>query len=1181
MAYPQRQFQQAPSNASYNARQAPYAHQRQQQHVMKQHAYYNNPQNRNHYERPFQETSFRQDRDFQEAHNFGPNYGSPQWPQQDAEWAPEAQQPYTNPADYARPTPSQMRPRQGAYQDQTDQQNYAQRPPAGTPYQQNQNTPWGTQSPQMPGYQQQFYQPSDRGLGPPPTEGYDGTSSHPRTNGYHAPGELQNSDGNYDRRYHNPPVLHDPPTPFHHQQRSWPVQDVRANNAGWGQEAADAQAKSHASSSSSGKPKKTTKERIRMDPTPAETISWDNPFPTFPKSSKKSNPPPDDELSRSMDGMGIDNRSNSREAQSNRPPNAERKIGSDSLRKDGQAFSRRKSEEKPMKANEMPLERNPARGQVAPGPQYGITPIQQSYDQTVMPPEGIRPGTDHGRYLENTTGVYAFGQPGAYLADSQRSKTMPNTISETMMDPHPPKPYGRHTSFEDGRHRLVNEQVSRGYEGPPQSQIPTAPTHPHSQPFEIASARQYPDSDQWASNPYPHHSQQSSLGDFFDSYYHSPHHSDPNFAQRHAGHSRIPPDQDMPNFDNMPETEASHRRGMTIDDHLRPQQSAAALPPMPQLPVSGRSPPIPRSQEAFARSKSSPNLQEQRTQPTQQYSDGFDFDLPGSVPAMYCPGPSPSRNNYESINTIEQPNRRPFPQNAGEHPSPVSARHVQATGRPRANESHGRQPFSRPPDRQGPPSMPRGPTSNNSQGQGLRNGPGPTGRSGPTSPPTGPQSNPDALPAHPAPVRAGLMQHAPANQPPRPPPVRQYPQGSSSQPQTSANPRPQISRPPREISEPAAVTHEGLERLRQNVRKSPSDHKMQLLLAKKLVEAASVLADEGGRADAKTASRNRERFNSEAYKLVKKLVQSGYPDAMFYFGDCYTRGFLGLESDAKEAFGQYQSAAKAGHAQAAYRVAVCCEMGLEEGGGTKRDAVKAMQWYHRAATLGDTPAMYKMGVIQLKGLLGQPKNAKAALSWLQKAAEKADKENPHALHELALLYEEPNGIEGLRKDEGHAKQLFIEAANLGYKFSQFRLGRAFEYGLLGCPIDPRQSIAWYSKAAVQDEHQSELALSGWYLTGSEGVLQQSDTEAYLWARKAAQAGLAKAEYAMGYFTEVGIGAPANLEDAKRWYWRSASQNFPKARERLEDLRRGGAKMQKTRVSRSKMNKQSEGECVVM
>ena len=134
-------------------------------------------------------------------------------------------------------------------------------------------------------------------------------------------------------------------------------------------------------------------------------------------------------------------------------------------------------------------------------------------------------------------------------------------------------------------------------------------------------------------------------------------------------------------------------------------------------------------------------------------------------------------------------------------------------------------------------------------------------------------------------------------------------------------------------------------------------------------------------------------------------------------------------------------------------------------------------------------------------------------------------------------------IDGVQHDEAASRRYFTQAANLGYKFSQFRLGCAYEYGLLGCNVDPRQSIAWYSKAAVQEEHQSELALSGWYLTGTEGVLQQSDTEAYLWARKAAQAGLAKAEYAMGYFTEVGIGAPANLEDAKRWYWKSACESI--------------------------------------
>ncbi|KAI4268384.1 MAG: hypothetical protein LQ337_007879 [Flavoplaca oasis] len=913
-----------------------------------------------------------------------------------------------------------------------------------------------------------------------------------------------------------------------------------------------------------------------MNPMSPETISWDNPFPTFPKNNKKNNRPGEKDLIDSMASSSITDRSNSRQAGSNRPAAVDKQNNFDSSHNAGQAYPQRQPQDRIMR-DDQALDREPAGGRPVPGPQHGFNPNQRSFTKTVTSQEGRRPQTDHGRHSEDR-GDYAFHDPGDYQRDYQRSKTMPNTISEVMSHSQPQKPQGSQMALQHMRHRS-NGQLDRVHRGPPQPQISTTRTYPLSQSFEDSGTERYQDT-----QPPSHsqHSQQSSLGDFFDSYYHSPHHSDPNFAQRHVGQPRSLPEEDMPNFDNIPASESSHRRGLTIDNHLNPQQQAPALPPMPPQPVaSSKSPPISRSKAGFAHSKSSPNLREQNPQQTQQYSDGFDFELPGSVPAMYSPGPSPSSDNYRSTNPSDRLHQRPWPHNAEGRPYQSSARPGQATSRPGTDESHTRQPFPQPPDGQSRPSMSQGTPTQDSHNQVLRNGPSPIRRYGPTFSPVNPQSKPDALPAHPAPVRAGLMSSPPTNQSSRPAPVRQYSAGLSSHPQTSSNSRPQISRPPPQKNDSAAITHEGLERLRQTTRRNPSDNQTQLLLAKKLVEAASVLADEGGRADAKTASKNRERFNSEAYKLVKKLAQNGYTEATFYLGDCYSRGLIGLEPDPKEAFSQYQSAAKTGHAQAAYRVAVCCEMGLEEGGGTKRDAVKAMQWYQRAATLGDTPAMYKMGVIQLKGLLGQPKSAPAALSWLQRAAKRADKENPHAVHELALLYESPTPIEGLRKDEAHAKQLFFEAANLGYKFSQFRLGCAFEYGLLGCPIDPRQSIAWYSKAAVQDEHQSELALSGWYLTGSEGVIQQSDTEAYLWARKAAQAGLAKAEYAMGYFTEVGIGAPANLEDAKRWYWRSASQNFPKARERLEDLRRGGAKMQKTRVSRSKINKQSEGECVVM
>ncbi|KAM5379606.1 hypothetical protein ACJZ2D_003800 [Fusarium nematophilum] len=446
---------------------------------------------------------------------------------------------------------------------------------------------------------------------------------------------------------------------------------------------------------------------------------------------------------------------------------------------------------------------------------------------------------------------------------------------------------------------------------------------------------------------------------------------------------------------------------------------------------------------------------------------------------------------------------------------------------------------------------PRGPSAPPAAMNGSRNG--------------GPM-NPDSLPSHPAPVRPGLMQDSMVNLNSKPAPQQSPPRSNGARPSGR---------------DEGPVTTQELEHLRMVIKTDASDQASALKLAKRLVEAADVLAPK--MPDPKQRARARERYLIDCHKILKKLSNAQNPDAMFFLADCVGRGLFGHEPDHKEAFTQYQSAAKLGHPAAAYRTAVCCEIGHEDGGGTRKDPMKAIQWYKRAATLGDPPAMYKVGMILLKGLLGQPKNPREAVGWLKRAAERADADNPHALHELGLLYESAQPNDVIIRDETYAHSLFLQAADLGYKFSQYRLGCAFEYGLLGCPIDPRQSIMWYSKAATQEEHQAELALSGWYLTGSENVLGQSDTEAYLWARKAAIAGLAKAEYAMGYFTEVGIGVPPNLEDAKRWYWRAAAQDFPKARERLEDLKRAGKNgvRQRERISRSKIERQQEGDCTVM
>lgn len=344
--------------------------------------------------------------------------------------------------------------------------------------------------------------------------------------------------------------------------------------------------------------------------------------------------------------------------------------------------------------------------------------------------------------------------------------------------------------------------------------------------------------------------------------------------------------------------------------------------------------------------------------------------------------------------------------------------------------------------------------------------------------PSGPpdrNSNPDTLPRHPVPVRAGHTQGG-QPQPSKPPPVRNY--GGS----VSSQDGPPHQRQPSGDQSSQPITNAELERLRAVVESTRSP-KQELILVKKLIEASTVLANEGGRADPKTTSKNRERYIYEAFKRLKKIVAAGYPDAQFFMADCYGQGMLGLEVDTKEAFKLYQAAAKAGHPEASYRTAVCCEMGPEEGGGTSRDFPKAVQWYRRAAALGDSAAMYKLGAVLLKGLLGQQRNVLEAVTWLKRGAEKADKDHPHALHELAMLYESGNTNPEIRNkiiaDDKAARELFQQAAGLGYKFSQFRLGQAYEYGHLGLAIDNRMSISWYTKAAAQGEHQAELALSGW------------------------------------------------------------------------------------------------------
>ena len=112
-------------------------------------------------------------------------------------------------------------------------------------------------------------------------------------------------------------------------------------------------------------------------------------------------------------------------------------------------------------------------------------------------------------------------------------------------------------------------------------------------------------------------------------------------------------------------------------------------------------------------------------------------------------------------------------------------------------------------------------------------------------------------------------------------------------------------------------------------------------------------------------------------------------------------------------------------------------------------------------------------------------------------------------------------------------------------------------------------------------------------------MPQSDTEAFLWSQKAAEAGLTKAMYAVGYFLEVGIGTPQNTTEsvclifhvlylttvgyrAMSWYRRAADKGDKRAAQRLKgpNQHHGGPGSVLDRDD-SEGGKSNGKECIIM
>lgn len=268
-----------------------------------------------------------------------------------------------------------------------------------------------------------------------------------------------------------------------------------------------------------------------------------------------------------------------------------------------------------------------------------------------------------------------------------------------------------------------------------------------------------------------------------------------------------------------------------------------------------------------------------------------------------------------------------------------------------------------------------------------------------------------------------------------------------------------------------------------------------------------------------------QRIHQDAVEIVKFLSDQGHPKAEFIRGTWMEFGKHNYPIDKKEAFLCYKRAAnqethgKNASGRAEYRMGWLFE--------STKEMPKAISHYQRGADMGDSASSYRLGMMTLLGEHGQLKDPRKGLELIRFAADYADENAPQGAYMYGMLLAReissisvPDDI--LPIDIRMAKNYIEKAAYLGFSKAQLKMGQAYELCQLGVEFDPALSLHYNALAAKQGEAESDMAISKWFLCGHEGVFEKNEEQAFVFASRAAQTEMPTAEFAIGYFYEIGM-----------------------------------------------------------
>lgn len=166
---------------------------------------------------------------------------------------------------------------------------------------------------------------------------------------------------------------------------------------------------------------------------------------------------------------------------------------------------------------------------------------------------------------------------------------------------------------------------------------------------------------------------------------------------------------------------------------------------------------------------------------------------------------------------------------------------------------------------------------------------------------------------------------------------------------------------------------------------------------------------------------------------------------------------------------------------------------------------------------------------------------------LERMTAAANKGDPRAQHDLAIMYLRGNGVP---IDHAQAASWLRKSADGGIPKAQFNLGLLYEKGL-GVQQNYSTAFTWYQRAARQGHTRAQHNLGTLFAVG-KGT-KQNYAKAARWFTRASKEGLAEAHYSLGLLYEKGLGIKADAQKAASFYRSALAAGSAQAAEKLTRL----------------------------